>query len=174
MKRGGAGRTGWREGAGGAAPPGGTRATTPRRRRAPSPIAQLTIRTRGRDADGSDVESTTSSASEITYGTRTSAGGSHGGGRFGDESSNSGPHRVTRMPFTDAYGEKRWYTEETAGGSGLPHGQGLMHYCDGRMGGGWWSNGLAGGPPGGARGAGGGTAGGGAGGPNIRVDTGRR
>lgn len=51
------------------------------------------------------------------------------------------------MPFTDAYGDKGWYTGEVASGSGLPHGQGTMHYCDGRMRGGWWSNGLAGGPP---------------------------
>ena len=51
------------------------------------------------------------------------------------------------MPFTDAYGDKGWYTGEVASGSGLPHGQGTMHYCDGRVRGGFWSNGLAAGRP---------------------------
>ena len=105
----------------------------------------------GLDPD-SDVESMASTASEITYGTRTESH-SHGGNSAGPSlDSGSGPHRVTRMPFTDAYGDRGWYTGEVASGSGLPHGQGTMHYCDGRVRGGWWSNGLAGGPPRGTRG----------------------
>ena len=59
------------------------------------PISQLTIR-HSNDASGygSDGgESMGSSASEITYGTRTSHTDHTG-------SSNSGPHCVTRMPFT--------------------------------------------------------------------------
>lgn len=109
------------------------------------PISQLTITRTSNNNDeyGSDAESMGSSASEITYGTRTSL---HSQDHYSG-SSNS-PHCVTRMPFTDAYGDKGWYSGEVAGGSGLPHGQGTMHYCDGRMKGGWWSNGLsAGGPP---------------------------
>ena len=101
------------------------------------PISQLTIR-HSNDASGygSDGgESMGSSASEITYGTRTSHTDHTG-------SSNSGPHCVTRMPFTDAYGDKGWYTGEVASGSGLPHGQGQMHYCDGGMSAGYWSNGI--------------------------------
>lgn len=114
------------------------------------PISQLTIRNKDNDDDHS---SSSGSASEITYGTKTdysrsSAMGSwqqYGpGGNSGDNSgtSGSGPHRVTRMPFTDAYGHKGWYTGEVASGSGLPHGKGTMHFCDGRMRGGLWSNGL--------------------------------
>jgi len=49
---------------------------------------------------------------------------------------------VRRMPFTDAYGDKGWYTGEVASGSGLPHGRGILHYCDGRVHDGRWSNGL--------------------------------
>ncbi|KAL9188892.1 hypothetical protein ACHAXT_011382 [Thalassiosira profunda] len=107
------------------------------------PIAQLTIRTH--EADTSDVESTGSSASEITFTSGQQSRSSELG------SGGSGPHRVTRMPFTDAYGDKGWYTGEVASGSGLPHGRGTMHYCDGRTREGWWSNGLAGsgGGPGG-------------------------
>lgn len=109
------------------------------------PISQLTIRTTGGgdgggDA-GSDCGSMGSSASEITYGTN--------GGRSNTESGGSGsneyPHHVTRMPFTDAYGDKGWYTGEVASVSGLPHGKGTLHYCDGRIRGGFWSNGMAGG-----------------------------
>lgn len=117
------------------------------------PIAQLTIRTHHsqNNVDNSDGESMGSSASEITYGTRTDyskgSSNSQSTGRYEEGSGGSGPHRVTRMPFTDAYGDKGWYTGEVASGSGLPHGQGTMHYCDGRMRSGWWSNGLAGGPP---------------------------
>jgi hypothetical protein len=113
------------------------------------PISQLTIRNKN---DNDDHSSSSGSASEITYGTKTDF--SRGGGpwqQYGgpngsvDNSgtSGSGPHRVTRMPFTDAYGHKGWYTGEVASGSGLPHGKGTMHYCDGRMRGGLWSNGLA-------------------------------
>jgi hypothetical protein len=83
-------------------------------------------------------------------------------------SSNTGPQRATRMPFTDAYGDKGWYTGEVASGSGLPHGQGSMQYCDGRVRNGWWSNGLA------AGGGGGGGSGGirsNAPSPKIRTPT---
>jgi len=51
------------------------------------------------------------------------------------------------MPFTDAYGDKGWYTGEVASVSGLPHGKGTMHYCDGRVREALWSNGMAGGMP---------------------------
>eukprot|EP00804_Cyclotella_cryptica_P030161 CCRYP_009569-RA/>CCRYP_009569-RA protein AED:0.02 eAED:0.02 QI:425/1/1/1/1/1/2/375/1020 len=118
------------------------------------PISQLTIRNKNDD----DQSSSSGSASEITYGTKTdysrsSAMGSwqqYGPGGHNNpiasadnSGSGSGPHRVTRMPFTDPYGHKGWYTGEVASGSGLPHGKGTMHYCDGRMRGGLWSNGLA-------------------------------
>lgn len=127
------------------------------------PIRDLTIRNK----DDDDRSSSSGSASEITYGTRGdySRSSQMGGSwqQYGPGSNNnppadnsgtsgSGPHRVTRMPFTDAYGHKGWYTGEVASGSGLPHGKGTMHYCDGRMRGGLWSNGLvaAGGGSGGA------------------------
>jgi hypothetical protein len=113
------------------------------------PISQLTIRNKNDDDD--DRSSSSGSASEITYGTKTDYSRSTAMGSWqqynnpsADNSgtSGSGPHRVTRMPFTDAYGHKGWYTGEVASGSGLPHGKGTMHYCDGRMRGGLWSNGL--------------------------------
>ncbi|KAL7508126.1 hypothetical protein ACHAXN_005232 [Cyclotella atomus] len=119
------------------------------------PISQLTIRNKDNDDDRS---SSSGSASEITYGTKTDYSRSSAMGswqQYGGPGANSnnpsadnsgtsgsGPHRVTRMPFTDAYGHKGWYTGEVASGSGLPHGKGTMHYCDGRMRGGLWSNGL--------------------------------
>lgn len=136
------------------------------------PISQLMIRTpshyQGNNVDHNNSDDF-SEASEITYGTRTNSHYEHppsvnrgNGGIAGTvprqqqqryeqdiPPSNSGPHRVTRMPFTDAYGDKGWYTGEVASGSGLPHGQGSMHYCDGRIRGGWWSNGLAAGGGGG-------------------------
>lgn len=106
------------------------------------PISQLTIRTNDGGGDNaSDCGSMGSSASEITYGTN--------GGRSSNAGSGSGsneyPHHVTRMPFTDAYGDKGWYTGEVASVSGLPHGKGTMHYCDGRVRDALWSNGMAGG-----------------------------
>lgn len=155
------------------------------------PISQLTIRNKDKEGDDDDERSISSgsSASEITYGTKTdysrsSSGmqswqnyvppptGGGGGGADNSGTSGSGPHRVTRMPFTDAYGDKGWYTGEVASGSGLPHGKGTsewfwkevcthlfrtsltvslvvcystqsVHYCDGRMRSGYWSNGLA-------------------------------
>lgn len=118
------------------------------------PISQLTIRNKNDD----DQSSSSGSASEITYGTKTDysrssamgswhqygpGGQNNPSGSADNSGSGSGPHRVTRMPFTDAYGHKGWYTGEVASGSGLPHGKGTMHYCDGRMRGGLWSNGLA-------------------------------
>ena len=151
------------------------------------PISSLTIRNK----DDDDRSSSSGSASEITYGTKTDYSNSRnsasgpwqqygpgGNTPSADNSgtSGSGPHRVTRMPFTDAYGHKGWYTGEVASGSGLPHGKGkcgtseviralyvlftnqvflsiigTMHYCNGKMRGGLWSNGLiaAGGGPGG-------------------------
>ena len=107
---------------------------------APPPISQLTIT----HNDDSDNECS-SQASEITYGTRTS--GSSYSQQHLEDSGSAAPQRATRMPFTDAYGEKGWYTGEVASGSGLPHGQGTMHYCDGRVHSGLWSNGLAAGGP---------------------------
>lgn len=118
------------------------------------PISQLTISHRKSSNGGGDDERSTSSgsASTITYGTKTdfsrhSAGAMSWQNYSGDNSGStpgSGPHRVTRMPFTDAYGERGWYTGDVASGSGLPHGKGAMHYCDGRMRQGRWCNGLAG------------------------------
>ena len=106
------------------------------------PISQLTIRTSSSHGDaGSDCGSMGSSASEITYGTN---GGRSHNSMANSGGSNEGPHHVTRMPFTDAYGDKGWYTGEVASVSGLPHGKGTLHYCDGRIRGGWWSNGMAG------------------------------
>ena len=135
------------------------------------PISQLTIRNKSNGGNDDERSTSSGSASEITYGTKTDYSRSswmnyaHVGGHphppglnaaestersnagsVGEPhsgSSGSGPHRVTRMPFTDAYGERGWYTGEVAGGSGLPHGMGTMHYCDGRTRGGWWTNGLA-------------------------------
>ncbi|KAL7428298.1 hypothetical protein ACHAXM_001207 [Skeletonema potamos] len=113
------------------------------------PISQLTIRTSDGGGGGdaaSDCGSMGSSASEITYGTNggrsnTSTGFNSGSGGSGN---NEHPH-VTRMPFTDAYGDKGWYTGEVASVSGLPHGKGTLNYCDGRIRAGFWSNGMAGG-----------------------------
>jgi len=113
------------------------------------PISQLTIR--NKNDEDEDRSSSSGSASEITYGTKTDYSRSSNIGSWqqynnssADNSgtSGSGPHRVTRMPFTDAYGHKGWYTGEVTTGSGLPHGKGTIHYCDGRMKGGFWSNGL--------------------------------
>ena len=93
------------------------------------PISQLTIRTHGRHENNadSDVESTGSSASELTYGTMTSSQQQYNpyvrefkSTEDNSGSTPSGPHRVTRMPFTDAYGDRGWYTGEVASGSGLP------------------------------------------------------
>jgi len=105
-------------------------------RRPDPPISELNFRTR--DHDDSDAESSSSQGSEITS--------------YSQQQVDSGAQRVNRMPFTDAYGEKGWYTGDVAGGSGLPHGQGRMIYLDGRTMEGWWSNGLAGGEPKKARG----------------------
>ena len=91
------------------------------------PISSLTIRNK----DDDDRSSSSGSASEITYGTKTdysnsrnSASGPWQQSADNSGTSGSGPHRVTRMPFTDAYGHKGWYTGEVASGSGLPHGKG--------------------------------------------------
>mmetsp|Transcript_7177 Transcript_7177/g.14501 ORF Transcript_7177/g.14501 Transcript_7177/m.14501 type:complete len:1267 (-) Transcript_7177:3184-6984(-) len=126
------------------------------------PISQLTIshRKKSSNSGGPDDENqsaSSGSASEITYGTKTdfsrfSAGGNMSWQNYsGDHSGStpgSGPHRVTRMPFTDAYGDRGWYTGDVASGSGLPSGIGTMHYVDGRVRQGRWSNGLADdGPP---------------------------
>ena len=56
----------------------------------------------------------------------------------------SAPHFVTRMPYSDIYGCNGMYTGEVVGRSGLPHGQGTLYYCDGRIRSGLWTNGLAG------------------------------
>jgi hypothetical protein len=118
------------------------------------PIDQLIIRS----PDGNRAFDDSSLISETTYSNppddskgssstdRSSGLGLHGpnSGSYGGGSSR-GPHRVTRMPFTDAYGDKGWYTGEVASASGLPDGRGILHYCDGRIQEGRWSNGLAGG-----------------------------
>jgi len=110
------------------------------------PISQLTIRTSDGGGDNaSDCGSMGSSASEITYGTNGGRSNNSAGFHSGGSGSNDYPHHVTRMPFTDAYGDKGWYTGEVASISGLPHGKGTMHYCDGRVRDGLWSNGMAGG-----------------------------
>lgn len=110
------------------------------------PISQLTIRTSDGGGDNaSDCGSMGSSASEITYGTNGGRSNNSAGLGSGGSGSNDYPHHVTRMPFTDAYGDKGWYTGEVASVSGLPHGKGTMHYCDGRVRDGLWSNGMAGG-----------------------------
>ena len=77
---------------------------------------------------------------------RSSIRGLHGhnSGSFSGGSSR-GPIRVTHMPFTDAYGDKGWYTGEVASGSGPTDGGVELHYYDGRIQEHSWSNGLAGG-----------------------------
>ena len=118
------------------------------------PIDQLIIQSHNGDRASDD----SSLISETTYSNppedpkgfssadRSSGRGLHGhnSGSFSGGSSR-GPIRVTRMPFTDAYGDKGWYTGEVASGSGLPDGRGVLQYCDGRIQEGRWSNGLAGG-----------------------------
>jgi hypothetical protein len=111
------------------------------------PISQLIIR---KQSDSSVISETTySTPSEDARGsTSTDRSGS---GRFlghnfdpqDDPRPAGGLRRVRRMPFTDAYGDKGWYTGDVASGSGLPHGRGTLHYCDGRVHDGRWSNGLA-------------------------------
>lgn len=142
------------------------------RKNAPPPITQLIIRSsqQGKFYDDTSVISETTytthpeSTSTLSM-DRTAANASHCyhpqplsggvGGRHGSRthldtenttsfgSVTTGPHRVARMPFTDAYGDKGWYTGEVASGSGLPHGQGTLHYCDGRVCADSWRNGLA-------------------------------
>ena len=116
------------------------------------PISQLIIR---KQSDSSVISETTYSTPPEDSRGSTSTDRS-GSGRF--QAHNSAPQddprgilpppagglrRVRRMPFTDAYGDKGWYTGEVASGSGLPHGRGTLHYCDGRVHNGRWSNGLA-------------------------------
>ena len=126
--------------------------TAGKKKNMPPPISQLTIRTNndggGAGENGSDCGSMASSASEITYGTNGGRSNNSAGlNSGGSGNSNEYPQHVTRMPFTDAYGDKGWYTGEVASVSGLPHGKGTLHYCDGRVRGGLWSNGMAGGTP---------------------------
>lgn len=108
------------------------------------PITQLVIRSNGKFDDTSVISDTTYNippedlqSSRSSLFSKNSLGPEYPPGSF-----YNGPHRVSRMPFTDAYGYKGWYTGEVASGSGLPHGRGTLHYCDGRVCETRWSNGL--------------------------------
>ena len=51
--------------------------------------------------------------------------------------------RVTRMPYTDHYGENGWYTGAVDSTSGTPHGRGTMNYSNGNVYEGEWVNGVS-------------------------------
>lgn len=55
----------------------------------------------------------------------------------------NGPARVTRMPYTDQYGENGWYTGEVDANTGTPHGHGTMNYSNGAVYEGEWLNGVS-------------------------------
>eukprot|EP00569_Conticribra_weissflogii_P001138 CAMPEP_0171355230 /NCGR_PEP_ID=MMETSP0878-20121228/45113_1 /TAXON_ID=67004 /ORGANISM="Thalassiosira weissflogii, Strain CCMP1336" /LENGTH=983 /DNA_ID=CAMNT_0011861223 /DNA_START=26 /DNA_END=2975 /DNA_ORIENTATION=+ len=55
----------------------------------------------------------------------------------------NGPARVTRMPYTDQYGENGWYTGEVDANTGTPHGRGTMNYSNGAVYEGEWLNGVS-------------------------------
>ena len=118
------------------------------------PITQLVIRSHGKFDDTSVISDTTyNTPPEDLQGSRSSLLSKNTLGPVNEYPPGSfynGPHRVSRMPFTDAYGDKGWYTGEVASGSGLPHGRGTLHYCDGRVCETRWSNGLTAGVGGGA------------------------
>lgn len=118
------------------------------------PITQLVIRSHGKFDDTSVISDTTyNTPPEDLQGSRSSLFSKNSLGPVNDYPPGSfynGPHCVSRMPFTDAYGDKGWYTGEVASGSGLPHGRGTLHYCDGRVCETRWSNGLSAGVGGGA------------------------
>ncbi|KAL7472733.1 hypothetical protein ACHAXS_013104 [Conticribra weissflogii] len=99
-------------------------------------------------------------ASTITISSYThSTGGHHGhwsnfagrGPKPGNSSSSldgtgnskNGPARVTRMPYTDQYGENGWYTGEVDANTGTPHGHGTMNYSNGAVYEGEWLNGVS-------------------------------
>ena len=125
------------------------------------PITQLVIRSYGKFDDTSVISDTTyNTPPEDLHGSRSSLQSKHSLGPVNEYPPGSfytGPHRVSRMPFTDAYGDKGWYTGEVASGSGLPHGRGTLHYCDGRVCETRWSNGLTAGSGVGGGGGGGGS-----------------
>lgn len=61
----------------------------------------------------------------------------------GDPNSNDANARVTRMPFTDQYGESGWYTGMVDATSGTPHRRGTMNYSNGAVYQGEWINGVS-------------------------------
>lgn len=99
------------------------------------PIAQLNIKGRGDDRSIGSA-----SASTITY-----QSGENMWQQYVQRQpsvSGNGANRVMGMPFTDANGDRGWYTGDVAMGSGLPHGMGQMNYCDGRIVRDRWVNGV--------------------------------
>jgi hypothetical protein len=88
-----------------------------RRERKEPPMSQVNIATNGED------DKSIGTASTITISSYT-----HASGGKPNPNEQTGPARVTRMPYTDHNGERGWYTGAVDGTTGTPHGFGTMNY----------------------------------------------
>lgn len=87
-----------------------------------------------------DGQSSVGSRSAVSGGSGGSARSAGSGKKDGKASKAA---RVTRMPYTDTYGEHGWYTGQVDGTTGTPHGMGTMNYGNGAVYEGEWRDGVS-------------------------------
>jgi len=101
--------------------------------------------------DGSSVASGRSTGSNRSNGSNGSGndnrslGSNNENNESSSQRSNSPPiiAKVTRMPYTDAYGENGWYTGQVDSTTGTPYGLGTMNYSNGAIYEGEWKDGVS-------------------------------
>ncbi|EED92912.1 predicted protein [Thalassiosira pseudonana CCMP1335] len=121
------------------------------------PVTQVNVKSGGSDSQSvgsgaNDDNESVGTASTITISSYThSTGGNRGSWQnfvhasdgINSSSNDVAPARVTRMPYTDQYGDNGWYTGEVDGTSGTPNGMGTMNYSNGAVYEGEWRNGVS-------------------------------